>query len=351
MAEQRKGLFFPGSVTDLGFTLNASKKSKKSQDKQGGMTEEELEAARERARAIVSPKKKEPTDYRPKYYPGSNIKWQGTSRLDPLGNKFAPSQLKSVQRARDTGRAAPYTSARGYDILKKYYGKDTDRKLREATEARDKSGPDTLGFKRAVMGDATRLSKDTLPVYRDKELAKYEASPGVFRSAAGYYSPSRRDVRMKPTISRRDDEDTLEHEIAGHHVNRLNPYYAGKHITPYLPKQGVIPSGGGYAEQRVHAFFSPQELGEAMSKLVRQDFAATGKDMTDERFDEIMSGKNIRHFKGWQFDRNNAGHFIHNLRRWSQTKEGQELIKQLRKIHKQFVDTGERKYFPDYQMA
>ena len=317
------------------------------------------------------------TDYRPKDYPptGSNVPWRGQPIRSPLGGEYFPKNNPVVEAAKSRGDAPPFTSARGYDILKPYYGKELDRKLKEATEARGKplalnieGSPITQQVKHgqtypnpktAVPGDATRLAKDILPVFRASKLKPFESSPGVLTSAAGYYHPTHKHVRMNPYRAS-GNKGTLEHEVVGHHVNRVDPAYGAKWLTPNLPKHGILPQSNRYAQERYHAFLSPQELGEAMSRLVRQDFKATGKDMTDERFDEILAGKNTGHFKGWQFDRNrdNAGLFIHQLRRWrAQTQEGkdkgkgQELIDQLRKIHKQFVDTGKPRYFPEQRMV
>ena len=100
-------------------------------------------------------------------------------------------------------------------------------------------------------------------------------SEGKFggKSAAGRYLPSERAILMRPKLStwmgdkeaKESDKHLLHHEVR-HHMNMTNPEYTDKYISPYLPKEGNLASG-----KYIHAFFSPNELTEAIANLKQQD--------------------------------------------------------------------------------
>ena len=339
-------------------------------------------------------------DARPKYLPdGSGKKWRGRPLKDPLSyrenTRVGGTGKKIEEEWRDLvpdGQrysTEPYSGTKADLIYKEYYGKDTDRKLKEATEARFRPRPryvpytdkqrdlylrykkanrtpeqrsetysrgkllkDTLrnidSSDRLMPQDASQRAKQILPVYRDeaadRELGKVKYATDR-QGVAGLYNPSDRAILLPSRVRRgkRDDKQTLHHEVR-HHMNMTNPEYTDKYISPNFPKDGMLASG-----KYVHAFYSPNELTEAIADLKQQDYKATGLDMTKERFNKLINAKELpAHFRKF-FERSNAGHFIKALREWKKEdpKKGKSLIDQIIQIQKQVVDAGKSKFFSE----
>ena len=404
MAEQRKGLFFPKNITDLGFILKAPKKIKKSQKEQRGMTEAELEAARERARAIVAPKPRplsvedkraaerdramsgrerqtiidssarsipdKPRDLRQRKTP-TGEKWFGAPRKSaletitiqntvkgPLGRKRTKSQ---------TFTANPYSSVAATDFLGKYYGDDDlVNQINEARIAEKQN--------RALVGDRMQRATDIVPVYRDKGQTTFKTTKGEERPSAGRYfsgqfkDPESFEGKRKlhinmPTTVLEGQEGTWEHE-SGHHLNLFTPEYYRK-VEGLLPEGGKLKRApkGAMDRNYIHAFTQPQELAEAIGRMQRQWYAYTKANpkeypegprrMSDKDFDRLMNAANEPPaFKGLG-DFRNAGHFIRAIKQLKKEdpKKGKALIDEIRKIKDSFVDTGESKFFPTENIA
>ncbi len=403
MAEQRKGLFFPKSITDLGFILNAPKKSKKSQEKQGGMTEAELEAARDRARAIVAPKPRplsveekraaereramsgrerqpiidssarsipdKPRDLRQLKTP-TGEKWFGEPRKGALDTISIQNTVKGPLGRRrtktQTFTANPYSSVAATDFLHKYYGDDLVNQINEARVAEKQN--------RALVGDRMQLATDIFPVYRDKSQDTFKTTKGEERPSAGrYYSGQFKDPKSfegkrklhinMPSSVLKGQEGTWEHEST-HHLNLFTPAYYDK-LEGLLPEGGKLKKApkGAMDRNYIHAFNQPQELAEAIGRMQRQWYAFTkanpeeypegARRMTDKDFDRLMNADNEPPaFKGLG-DFRNAGHFIRAIKQLKKEdpKKGKALIDQIRKVKDSFVDTGGSKFFPTENIA
>jgi hypothetical protein len=317
-------------------------------------------------------------DWRPKFLPHSSTKrWRGRPPKDPLSYGEASVTSKGVPIEdewrdfvpdRDRYTTEPYSSTRADLIYKEYYGKDTDRKLKEATEARfrqrpryvpytDKQKELYLKYQKAnlipeqrsetysrgnlfknilrdnkfressiIPRDATKAAKETLPVYRKLERGMN----------AGEYVPWDRAINLQSKIfSKEDDKQTLHHEVR-HHMNLTGTDYSEKYIKPNLPKGGKLASG-----KYIHAFSTTNELTEAIADLKQQDYKATGIDMTKDRLNKLINSETLpAHFKGFRSNRFNAGNFINDLREWKKEnpKKGKKLIDKIIRIQDQVVD-------------
>jgi hypothetical protein len=275
--------------------------------------------------------------------------------------------------------ANPYASISARDFLEKYYGENLLNQINAATEAEKKN--------RALVGDRRQRATDIVPFYRDTKGGTFKTAKGKTKPSAGrYYSgqyndpdsfEGKRQLHIKmPQKLTRGDIGTWEHE-GGHHLNLFNPENFAK-IEGLLPEGGELKKAPPSAtDNYIHAFYSPQELGEAMGRLQRQWYANSKTDkkrfpdgprrMSDSDFDRMMDtneylptafkGSGHRAKKGSPIPPpasiRNSGHFIRALRQYKleNPEKGGALIDQIRKVKDSFVDTGGSKFFPTENIA
>tara|TARA_R110002051_G_scaffold260617_1_gene320414 strand:+ start:245 stop:1354 length:1110 start_codon:yes stop_codon:yes gene_type:complete len=326
----------------------------------------------------------DPRDLRPASNPMGDP-WFAQPRKDSLKTKTKKTTKKVTGRSQ-FGRTTktlsaenPYSSVSATDFLKKYYGGGLVNQINAATEAEKKN--------RALVGDRRQRATDIVPFYRDAKGGTFKTAKGKTKPSAGrYYSGQYNDpdsfegkrqlhITMPSTVAK-DQAGTWEHE-GGHHLNLFNPENFAK-IEGLLPKGGELKKAPPSAtDNYIHAFYSPQELGEAMGRLQRQWYANSKTDkkrfpdgprrMSDSDFDRMMDaneylptafkGSGHRAKKGSPLpppaSGRNSGHFIRALRQYKleNPEKGGALIDQLRKVKDSFVDTGGSKFFPTENIA